>query len=74
MPVLCGKWWRAASSRWRNGASGIKKNLPTVRFVFWLRTIDMSANASKGFRERLSHRAALPETTNADNGEGLPAP
>jgi hypothetical protein len=37
-----------------------QKNLPTVRFVFSLRTIDMSANASRGFREQLSHRRRFP--------------
>src|SRR6201987_4049396 len=60
MRVLCARSLRGASSRWRKGASRIKKSLPTVRFVFLLRTIDMSANASKGFRERLSHRRRFP--------------
>ena len=56
MPVLCARSWRGASSIWRNGASGIKQSLPTARFVFLLRTIDLSANAGKVRREWLSRR------------------
>jgi hypothetical protein len=41
-------------------ASGIKKSLPTARFVFWLRTIDLSTNADKVLRERLSRRRRFP--------------
>jgi hypothetical protein len=42
-----------------------------VRFVFLLRTIDLSTNAGKALRDRLS---TLPEITAANSGESLPAP
>ena len=51
--VVCG-----ASSIWRSGASGIKKSLPMVLFVFLLRTIDLSADGGMVLRER--YRAGGP--------------
>jgi hypothetical protein len=60
MPVLCARSWRGASSIWRSGASRIKKSLPMARFVFLLRTIDLSANTGKVLREWLSRRWRFP--------------
>ena len=61
MPVLCARSLRGASSRWRNGAPGIKKSLPMVRFVLLLQTVDLSTNAGKGLRKRLSRRRRFPK-------------
>jgi hypothetical protein len=60
MRALCARWWRGGLSIWRNGASGIKKSLPTARFDFLLRTIDMSATAGNVLREQLSRRPRFP--------------
>jgi hypothetical protein len=54
MRVLCARSLRGASSIWRKGAPGIKKSSPMVRFVFLLRTIDLSTN------ERPSRRRRFP--------------
>ena len=34
MRALCARWWRGGLSIWRNGASGIKRSLPTARCDF----------------------------------------
>ena len=60
MRALCARWWRGGLSIWRNGAPGIKRSLPTARFDFLLRTIDMSATAGKVLREQLSRRPRFP--------------
>ena len=52
--------WRGGLSIWRNEASGIKRSLPTARFDFLLRTIDMSATAGNVLREQLSRRPRFP--------------
>ena len=60
MRALSARWWRGGLSIWRNGASGIKRSLPTARFDFLLRTIDMSATAGNVLREQLSRRPRFP--------------
>ena len=72
--VLCARSWRGASSIWRNGASGIKKSLPTARFVFLPRTIDYERKRRQGSSGTAVAPAALPEITAADSGESPPAP
>jgi hypothetical protein len=63
MRALCARWWRGGLSIWHNGASGIKRSLPTAPFDFLLRTIDMSPNRRQGSSETAVAPAALPEIT-----------
>jgi hypothetical protein len=65
---------QSALSIWRSQALGIKKSLPMARFVFLLRTIDLSANAGKILRGWLSRRWRFPRLRLPDGGKSLPTP